>query len=97
MLFLAVGMVMLVAVFSSCNFFGDPAARTPGYKLFTGTTDGFRISFEYPDSWIRKPVEQYGEKYDGAITLDLVTSQDTLITIDSYLNAANGGGIQECS
>jgi hypothetical protein len=36
----------------------DPPANTPGYKLFAGTSRGFKISFEYPDTWSRGPLRR---------------------------------------
>ncbi len=38
----------------------DPDSSTPGYKLFKGTTKGFRISFEYPSTWDRVTVGRVG-------------------------------------
>ncbi len=50
-------LLVVVTLFASCGpritYADDPAADTPGYKLFTGKVDGFRTSFEYPETWRR--------------------------------------------
>ena len=74
---------------SSCNFIniGDPAAKTSGYKLFEGRSDGFRISLEYPNSWSRRSIEKYG----GLVVVLFMPSNTSSVTISSDLNKSNGG------
>jgi hypothetical protein len=73
-------MCVLAVLFSSCQrikIVVDPAAATPGYKLFKAKTNGFRISFEYPDSWSRAAVDRVGTYFymplfppDSSIIID---------------------------
>lgn len=62
LILLAVIVIVPTTIVSSCgfpSFVTDPAAKTPGYRLFTGRTEGFRISFEYPDTWQRQAIYKY--------------------------------------
>jgi hypothetical protein len=75
--------------FSSCgypSYVTDPASKTQGYRLFTGRTDGFQISFEYPNTWTRQVVEN-SEK------LKTVNFQPPFasMSVSSYVTIANGG------
>ncbi len=58
----------------------DPESKTPGYKIFSGSSKGFRISFEYPDSWKRTAVEHGGGSGRSYLPLFL---PDSYITISS--------------
>ena len=60
---IAVTLGIITTFGNACNIHSvvsDPASDTPGFKLFKGTTKGFRISFEYPDSWDRVSVDRVG-------------------------------------
>jgi len=82
---------MTVPLLSSCSgllhYVTDPQAKTPGYRLFTGHTEGLRISFEYPDTWKRLSIE----KYDAFELLRIDDENSASINVVSDVNAANGG------
>jgi hypothetical protein len=65
----------------------DPDSKTPGFKLFTGTSRGFRISFEYPNNWQRTAVEGGG----GGRSYMPLFLPDSYITISSDINKSKGG------
>ena len=62
LLLIAVAVVVgtIIACFCSYpHYTTDPPAKTAGYKLYTGRTQGLRISFEYPDTWRRQTIEKH--------------------------------------
>ena len=77
-------LVMIVPVVSSCQ------QAAPGYKFFTGRTEGLRISFEYPDTWRRKVFE----KHDAFENSRLQSDNSAYVDISSNVNAANGGNFE---
>ena len=85
--------VIITPTVSSCGFpwdASDPVSNTSGYRLFTGKDEGFRVSFEYPDTWRRKGIE----KYDSSIGVRLILSDTSSIHVSSYMSS-NGGGDYE--
>lgn len=86
---------MFIILASSCNEKTeviDPTSDTPGYKLFKGTTNGFRISFEYPDSWGRVSVGRVGT-YNYMPLLP----PDCSVIIDSDVNKNKDGDYTNAS
>lgn len=96
-LYVAIVTIMLITTASSCTLLndlvGDPPAKTSGYRLFTGRTDGLRVSFEYPDSWQRRSLK----KYDTYRALSLEVSPKVKVNIDSDVNIANGGRYEDAA
>jgi hypothetical protein len=89
--FFPIGLVLLFALASSCNYLpfqGDPAAETPGYKIYTGNSKGIPVSFEYPNSWKRKSIESI-----GIIKSMLFLREDVSfnLSVASQPNKANNG------
>jgi hypothetical protein len=70
----------------------DPESNTPGYKLFEGKKNGFRISFEYPDSWGRVSLATSGN-YNYMPLLP----PDSSVIIDSVTNKNKGGDYIDAS
>jgi hypothetical protein len=61
----AVFLVIAMIIFMTTSCYApklviDSDSGTPGYKLFKGTKKGFRISFEYPNTWDRVTVDRVG-------------------------------------
>jgi len=79
-------LAMAMPLISSC-WLPDSQAETPGYRLFTGRTEGLRISFEYPEMWRRKDIE----KHDAFEDLRLLSDNSAYVDISSDVNAAKGG------
>lgn len=82
--------VLAVVTFVSCNSYPtevtDPQSKTSGYKLFTGATDGFPISFEYPNGWSRMSIDK------GATTRHVrFLSSDCAVVVNSFINKSKGG------
>ena len=76
-------------VFSSCGYLGyvtDPASKTQGYRIFTGQTEGFRISFEYPKTWTRQAIQN--DK--ASKSLNIHTPYSSII-VSSDATVGNGG------
>jgi hypothetical protein len=80
--------VTLLILPSSCE---DPIG-SPESRLFTGRTEGFRISFEYPDTWRRDEVY----KYDAYRVISLYSSGLT-VSVSSDVTANNGGDFADAS
>jgi hypothetical protein len=83
-------LAMTVLLISSCwlpHYVTDPHAKTPGYRLYTGRTEGLSVSLEYPDTWKRLS----NEKYDTFELVRLDNENSDSIDISSDLNAAQGG------
>ncbi|OGO24076.1 MAG: hypothetical protein A2144_07305 [Chloroflexi bacterium RBG_16_50_9] len=56
-------LMICLPIFTSCQrgeLVIDPESEALGYKIFKGTTKGFRISFEYPNTWGRNTVDRGG-------------------------------------
>jgi hypothetical protein len=79
---------MAAFLISSCSCTNeDPDAKTEGYRLFIGNTEGLYISFEYPDTWRRDDIE----KHDAWEYFYLLGCKSSYMDISSDVNAANGG------
>ena len=78
--------VATLVLTTSCLGATDPPAQTKGYRLYTGTVEGFRISFEYQNALYRKAVEIH----DNDRIVELY-SDDFTIGIGSEVTAASGG------
>jgi hypothetical protein len=59
----------------------DPRSSVDGYRVFTGKTDGFLISFSYPDSWKRSTVSSTAN--ETSVDLDF---QNQTIVISSEIS-----------
>jgi hypothetical protein len=82
-------LVISILGLSSCEliYVGDQKANTPGYKIFEGKDEGFRIRFEYPDSWKRDALDNY----NGFMVLDFGGLKTMALNVISELNTSNGG------
>jgi hypothetical protein len=90
---IAIVAVILSILASSCGWAIDPHSKTPGYRLYTGRTDGFRVSFEYPDVYSRYlGIEK--DKTSASINLYYETDH-SIIGVVSYVNTANGGHLED--
>ncbi len=89
--------VVVSALITSCigpHFVTDPHSKTPGYRIFRGTSEGFRISFEYPEKWRRLSPEKYDTYY---VIFLYVTGKNASISISSDMNAAYGGEFENAN
>jgi hypothetical protein len=84
--FIIAVVIVLTATSLSCapHYVDDPIAGTPGFKMFTSRVPGFRISFEYPDTWRRLSVEGQGE---GKWIFLYPTESSISISSDALTNA----------
>lgn len=87
LLMLSAILAVTLPLVSSCGLFGDPSAKTEGYKLFTGRSEGLSISFEYPETWNRDP---YIESHEKSYTLSIY-SGNSITGVNSNVNATHGG------
>jgi len=88
---LTVVFVILVSSFIISYVFlesnSDSHSSVEGYKVFTGRDDGFRIEFEYPDTWQKRPIEKYGT----FIVLSFRPSDTSTVSLWSDEKSNNGG------
>jgi hypothetical protein len=67
----------------------DPRSSIDGYRVFTGETEGFLISFSYPDSWKRSAVSSNSsETRTELIFQNYTISISSKVSNDESVNAA---------